>query len=488
MGSDSIDPRRANRRTALVGLAAAPIFGRPVHAQDTADVIVIGAGLSGLNAALNLEAAGLSVLVLEAADYVGGRTRTFDLAVGPVNAGGQTVGPYYARLRDLITRLKVPTIPAPRSLALGNSINGALVAARDWATSTANKTVGLERAVQPGGLEYFYLSRANNPLPDPESWGEADQAKYDVPLSDYIKGRGASAEALRLIDVTVNAVDLASASALAYLRDIKWLEWGVSSTDNTSRGTYDVSSGFNYHEIAGGTQRLPEAMAAALKNDVRMKSPVRAIDLTDRSVDVTTADGRRYKGKYAIAAVPFSALRRIDIRPGLNGPQADAVKSSAHGNSVRVFMEFTQPFWDDDIGDPGLFSDTAIERVFANPGDDGKPFALNAWINGAATERLDKMPEDAVADFVVSEYARIRPASKGRVKVLTVHSWAKHSASGCCRHVFNAGQVIAWADAVATPHGRLHFAGEQTRRIESGMEAAATTGERAALEIIERES
>jgi monoamine oxidase len=478
----------SSRRRALGATVALPWVARPVLAQETADVIIIGAGLAGLNAALNLEAAGMSVIVLEAADYVGGRTRTFDLPVGPINAGGQTVGPYYARIRDIVDRLKVPTIPAPRSLAMGNYVNGLLVASKDWAASKANRTVGVERAIQPVGLEYYYMSRKNNPLPDPESWGESDQARYDVPLADFLRGKGASDEALRLINVTINAFDLSSASALAYLRDVKWLEWGVASTDTGSRGTYDVGSGGDYNEIAGGTQRLPEAMARALKQDVRLNTLVRAIDSTDRGVEVATHDGRRYGAKYAIAAVPFSALRNIDIQPGLTGAQADAVRSSAHGNAVRVFMEFTGPFWESDIGEPSLYSDTAIERVFANPDDAGKPFALNCWVNGSGANRLDQLPETAVADFVVAELARIRPSSKGRVKVLKVHSWAKHSASGCCRHVFNAGQVTAWADAVATPHGRLHFAGEQTRRIESGMEAAAVTGERAAYEIIERES
>ena len=36
------------------------------------------------------------------------------------------------------------------------------------------------------------------------------------------------------------------------------------------------------------------------------------------------------------------------------------------------------------------------------------------------------------------------------------------------------------------PHRRLHFAGEHTRRLEIGMEAAMESGERAALEILSR--
>ena len=43
---------------------------------QNADVIVVGAGLAGLSCAIHLQNAGMSVLVLEASDSVGGRVRT----------------------------------------------------------------------------------------------------------------------------------------------------------------------------------------------------------------------------------------------------------------------------------------------------------------------------------------------------------------------------------------------------------------------------
>ncbi len=483
--------RMISRRGVNIALASSLIgsaFGRPARAADSADVIVIGAGLAGLNSALILEEQGLSVIVLEAADYVGGRTRTFDLPVGPTNAGGQTVGPYYGRLRDLISRLKVPLVPVSPGGKMGNYINGALISSADWPGSKANRTVGPERSVQPGALEFFYLSR-NNPLPDPAKWTDAEFAKYDVPLTNYLRAQGASDEAIRLVDVSINAFDLSSCSALAYLRDIRTLQVGVADKGSSTRSTYDAGGGEGvaYHEIARGTQRLPEAMANALKDEVRLNQAVASIDMTGSGVEVKTLSGLRFRGKYAVAAVPFSALRNVDVYPNFAGAQLDAVRNSAHGNTVRVFMEYSSRFWENDIGEAGLFTDTALERVFAHTNESGEVYVLDCWVNGNAAYRLDQMPTAVVGDFVVDQLRRIRPSTKGRLKVLKVHSWAKHSASGCCRHVFNVGQVGAWADVMATPHHRLHLAGEQTRSLDSGMEAAASTGERAALEILARQ-
>lgn len=477
------------RRKTLGAIGASallPSAAKRAFAAESADVIIIGAGLAGLNAAINLQDEGMSVIVLEAANYIGGRVRTFDLPVGPTNAGGQTIGPYYARVRDLAYRLDVPLIAPPGRMAMSNYVNGSLVASSDWATSDANKTVGREKTVQPGALEFFYLNN-NNPLPDVESWTDEEQAKYDVPLFDYLKSVGASDEAIRLLSVTINVFDISTGSALAYLRDIKRLQWGIAQSDDNNRSTYGASAadGFEFSEVGGGTQRLAEAMAAVVKTEVRLNHSVQAIHMSDDGVDVKTLDGKVFKGKYAISAVPFSALRKIDVTPRFQGRQQDAIRYSMHNNSLRVFMEASEPFWENDTGDAGLFSDTAIERVFANVTEDGA-YVLNSWINGNAAYRLDSFAAEDVAAFVVGGLASIRPASKGKVKVLKVHSWAKHSASGCCRHIYDAGQVGQWADVMAKPWGRLHLAGEQTRSIENGMEAAAKSGERAAFEIMER--
>lgn len=471
----------------LGAITSMPLLGRRAFAFESADVIVIGAGLAGLNAALNLEGEGYSVIVLEAADYVGGRTRTLDLPTGPTNAGGQTIGPYYARVRDLADRLSVPLISAPGRVATGNYVNGELVASSDWSESKANKTVGPERSVQPGSMEFYYMS-SDNPLPDVESWTEEEQAHLDISIARYMISKGASEEALRLAAVTMNVFDLSTGSALAYLRDLKRLGWGTESSNDKTRSTYGASSagGLEFSEIAGGTQRLSEAMAGALKGEVRLNQPVRSISMTGDSVEVLAANGERFQGKYVVSAVPFTALRNIDVFPHFKGAQRAAVRHSGHGNTVRVFLEYSAPFWEDDIGEAGLYTDTAIERVFARANEEGEIYGLDCWVNGNAAYRLDQLPTDVVGDFVVETLGKIRPASKGKVKALKVHSWAKHSASGCCRHVFEAGQVAEWADVMAKPHDRLHLAGEQTRNMENGMEAAAKSGERAAFEIMER--
>src|SRR2546429_6415784 len=74
--------------SALTTAASRPRRGA---ARADADVVVIGAGFAGLVAARELGRAGLDVLVLEARDRVGGRTRTDQKLGHDLGLGGTWV-------------------------------------------------------------------------------------------------------------------------------------------------------------------------------------------------------------------------------------------------------------------------------------------------------------------------------------------------------------------------------------------------------------
>lgn len=82
-----------------------------VAAELTADVVVVGAGLSGLTAARRLDQAGTgSLVVLEASDRVGGRTVNLDVTDGVITeGGGQWLGPGQDRVLALIDELGLST-------------------------------------------------------------------------------------------------------------------------------------------------------------------------------------------------------------------------------------------------------------------------------------------------------------------------------------------------------------------------------------------
>lgn len=80
------------------------------------DVIIIGAGISGLGAAYELQKKGKKVLVLEKESYVGGRMSTKYIDGIPIDLGAQFITPSYKNLWTLINELKLN----PVKIASGN--------------------------------------------------------------------------------------------------------------------------------------------------------------------------------------------------------------------------------------------------------------------------------------------------------------------------------------------------------------------------------
>jgi len=132
-----------------------------------------------------------------------------------------------------------------------------------------------------------------------------------------------------------------------------------------------------------------------------------------------------------------------------------------------------------------MWTDGAVERVFAGTDSNGEVHSLLVWITGQGSRRIDQMQPAAAARHVLDTLARIRPGSKNQLEVLGYHSWGRTPYLNGCGHSYSAGQIKRYAASLPAPEGRIHFAGEHTRRREFGMEAAMASAERVVGEILQ---
>ena len=118
--------------------AAATLAPRMALAASRTDVVVIGAGLSGMKAAMMLREQGYKVVVLEADSRVGGRVETVETADGPIDVGASQVGRGYARVLDMCQKLNLRLIPEDRDLlTFGGYLQGQWVDAKTWESQSA---------------------------------------------------------------------------------------------------------------------------------------------------------------------------------------------------------------------------------------------------------------------------------------------------------------------------------------------------------------
>ena len=135
-----------SRRSFIAGMAGAALADSGLRvaaaAGGKADVIVIGAGLSGLHTAMLLEEMGARVQVLEGRDRIGGRLYTrFDLPGHP-EVGGNTIASGYGRVSIRLAALEVGLIDYAPRLFSGPPpelvLAGQLIPADQWPGSALN--------------------------------------------------------------------------------------------------------------------------------------------------------------------------------------------------------------------------------------------------------------------------------------------------------------------------------------------------------------
>ncbi len=463
----------ATRRQVIVGLIAAGVsscYGGRSKTHD-AEIIVIGAGLAGLNAARILAGQGRDVLVLDAASRVGGRLYTINAGThGFSEGGGEQVGASYARVRSVAGELAIaiPDYAGPRPSTL-ICIGDRHFDSAEWKDSDANPWPADYKAFGPAEL-LGRLAYRENPLEDIYSWHR--DPTIDISAYDWLVSKGLGARALEVADHTLNANELRSYSMANLFRSLSLL----SHDREMGRGG----------SIEGGAQRLPEAMAASLPRSVILDQPISSISVSNRRVEIRSKTGDVFRAAQVVAAIPFPALANIDIDAPLSQIQADAIRRLPYTQIVQIHFSCDTPFWDIDGLPASMWTDGPLERMFAATDENGQAKGLfRAWINGSGATDIDRLNDDNLRELCARELKRLRPASAGDIDVYRIVRWTHDNplAGGAYMH-WSPGQISRWFKSMGQPAGRLFFAGEHLSEVHTGLEGAMESGERTALQLL----
>lgn len=445
------------------------------------DTIVVGAGLSGLNAAMILEENGQDVLVLEGRSRLGGRVYTLDHVPGKPEAAGEYIGANYARMRNAVTKLNLELYSPEESNGIDRSwlynIKGTFIDKDNWASHKLNPLEGDDRTLLP----HRFLSRLsdrNNPLNGQplNAWLKPEFHQYDIPHDQYMRKLGMNEETIRLMNVVIHAGGISNTSAMNELRRYHVMGFNDKLT---------FKDGTGWKMIKGGNSLLPKAMSESLSNETLLNKTVVAFKEENNEVTVHCADGTNYRADNVICSIPISVLRNVVFEPRIQGITKEAIDQMDYGLSIQAHFLINRPFWKEDGLGNMMWTDGPLERfAVRSKREKGDPEAGVAFINGPESLKFRLMNDDQVFHYIEQEIYKLRPAAKGTLERLMIQS--------CERDIHGAGDWVYWqpgqvkkfANHMRKNHGRISFCGEHTAIMERGMEGAFESGERAALDLL----
>ena len=423
------------------------------------DVIVVGAGLSGLVCARRLVAAGRTVRVVEAHAAVGGRLRSVTVDGGTYDLGGQWMSAGQPRLAALAAELGIATAPQYR--------DGAAVLA--LAAERPRRLTGRLRAALARHRHLAALTRLVDQArraPDP-AWDRDSLATW----LDRAGVAPATREQLTLHAELTFAAEPAELSLLGYL------------TDLAASGGGDPFRGAGHERrFVGGAERLPRAIAAALGDRVVASTPVRAITVAADHVEVVTA-GAAVRARRVVLAIPPARAAAIALTPALPAAAAQVVASSRPGAVVKLVAIYPRAFWREAGLSGEAYQAHGLVRATVDGG--GPPAALTGFVVAAAAAAWRDQPEHVRRAEVVAELGALFGPEAAAPSALAIMDWSADPWTGGCVAGLPPGAAAA-APSWRGPFGRLHIAGTESARSWPGfMEGAIEAGERAAAEVLD---
>ena len=432
------------------------------------EVFVVGAGLAGLTAARDLIRHGAQVTVADARSRLGGRVWTIRdpfIEKQHAESGG-----------DLIdaTQLEIQRLAKELGLTLTRILRGGFGYARPDAA-------GHTRIVrQPAASGWNRLAGAIRDLA--ELYGLAEQ-RWDSPIAADLARRSV---AQWLDEVKADAELRETAAGLRgfFLADPEELSLLALVDEFASR---ESPLEWSTYRIDGGNDRLTEALAAPLRERLKLNTEVVAVSHRGREVRLSLKDGRslsQVKADYVLFTAPATLLRRIPITPALPAQQHEAIAKLKYGRGSKTLLQFSRRFW----RVPGQLRAFGSSLPFGALWDGseeqrGRAGILSLLAGGSASDATRSLTaKDGMAGLARS----LDWLGSGNATLLASHhtvweadAWARGGYA-----FFDSSYDPALRPWLARPAGRLFFAGEHTSvKWQGYMNGAVESGRRAAAEI-----
>jgi len=434
------------------------------------DVVIVGAGLSGLAAGRRLVRHGVSVAVLEARDRVGGRTWTVQRNGTFVDVGGQFIGPTQTRI---VALAKATGVKSFEPFNEGENLfdyNGRI-----------NRWTDLPPLPQRALVEYVQAQRTledmSKAVPAAAPWKapkatEWDWQTYQSWIDSNVETEGArTLLETEFFDSSIGAGETSLLGAL----------WAIRRAPPSEQPDSE--------RLVGGAQQISERVAQKLgKGRVVLNAPVRTLRHSGGMVVAESRAGS-FKAERAIVAIPPTLALRIAYHPALPALRDGWTQHVAQGSVLKCQAIYPTPFWRaQGLSGHAVSNRSPFYATYDNgpPPPDERPGVLLGFATPNATRELGARSESARRRVVLDAFARLfGPRARSPIGYVEGNWSAMPWTRGCYQGMPSSGAIVGFGEAWREPVGAIHWAaGESSTRWPGYMDGAVRAGEAAANQVL----
>jgi monoamine oxidase len=458
---------------------------------ETFDVVVVGAGLSGLTAARDLLAGGKSVKVLEARDRVGGKVHNQKLKNGGVvEVGAEFVGPTQDKVLQMIADLGLSTF---RTYAEGKSIlwrNDTRLAYAPDPQLGGAPPVELEALGQVAAAQ-AQLDQWATEIDVNAPWNHNKSAEWDAQsFKQYLSLAAPHSDADLVLTTACKAIFSVEPREISLLYVLAYI---ASAGNETNKGSLArliaVADGAQESRVEGGTGLIPERLAEKVgSKHISLNAAVSSVKKTASGYTITSRAGT-VNAKQVVIAMPPPLTKRITFTPALPKARQNLIDGLVLPPIGKGIAIYNTPFWRKDEGglSAQVISDTGAVRVtFDSSASDASFGAILGFILGDEMRALDKVSPAEAQKVITKDYVRYFGAQGANTTEFVLQRWdLEEWSKGGPVAIAPPNVLKANGHALREAVGGIHFAGTETSTYWTGyMDGAIRSGERVAKEIL----
>jgi monoamine oxidase len=375
-----------------------------------AEVVIIGAGLSGLAAAYELKKAGVSYHILELTPRVGGRVRTvrYEFQGQPRLYSDSGMEEYWESnpAVKLLRELKLPVRHdiAASSMVLGKKLEETAPNEDSLKFEkrifSADEFSALER-IKAKAAPIVKVLSPEKPIP-----AELIGLK-DISFAKWVQDQGAPQRVADWIRISVEC-EIGT-------------EWDkISALDGIAEFHIFLGKGEESYRVLGGNERFTDALAKAVGSEnISVNKKVNRVVNKGQWIHITyldtaTNDEREVLAKHVVSTIPLYRISEVQFQPALSDKKRQAIASQSWGAyfKAHVFVPAkASRFWEKNGNSlTPILSDSELGVIYeGNPDQKTGTKILSLLITGRIAEAFNMTPLDNVRTALKAGFDRLWP-------------------------------------------------------------------------------